>query len=129
VKNYIIYNHSGDILRSGYCSDDDYNIQAGDGEYIIEGIANDDNQKIVNGQVVDIIKTDAELNQVAMIELRQCRDSMLSATDWTQIPDAPLTKTQKTAYKVYRQELRDLPNNYGNITNIDQVTFPEVDNG
>ena len=44
-------------------------------------------------------------------ELRMMRDQLLSNSDWTQIPDAPLTETQKTAWQTYRQQLRDLPEN------------------
>jgi hypothetical protein len=45
------------------------------------------------------------------VELRIMRDQLLSNSDWTQIPDAPLTETQKTAWQTYRQQLRDLPEN------------------
>ena len=44
-------------------------------------------------------------------ELRIMRDQLLSNSDWTQIPDAPLTETQKTTWQTYRQQLRDLPEN------------------
>lgn len=43
--------------------------------------------------------------------LRIMRDQLLSNCDWTQIPDAPLTETQKVAWQTYRQQLRDLPEN------------------
>ena len=44
-------------------------------------------------------------------ELRLIRNSKLLTSDWTQIPDAPLTEEQKLAWKNYRQQLRDLPEN------------------
>jgi len=53
MKNYIVYNLQGKILRTGICPDDMFDIQAQKGEYIIEGTANDRLQKIVNGKVVD----------------------------------------------------------------------------
>lgn len=37
------------------------------------------------------------------------RSQRLRDTDWTQMADAPLTTTEKLAYQVYRQALRDLP--------------------
>ena len=40
---------------------------------------------------------------------RQARDLALRASDWTQLPDAPLTEPQRTAWRAYRQQLRDLP--------------------
>ena len=41
--------------------------------------------------------------------VRVKRDNALADTDYTQIPDAPLTTDQVAVYKKYRQELRDLP--------------------
>ena len=41
--------------------------------------------------------------------LRINRNNILSSTDWTQIPDAPLSDAQKQAWRDYRQLLRDLP--------------------
>ena len=40
--------------------------------------------------------------------IRGKRDVLLTACDWTQIPDAQLTAEQRDAWKVYRQALRDL---------------------
>jgi hypothetical protein len=37
--------------------------------------------------------------------VRDQRNSLLQATDWTQLPDSP---ADKTAYEVYRQQLRDV---------------------
>lgn len=44
-------------------------------------------------------------------ELRTIRDYLLSQSDWTQLPDVSLTEEQKTLWAIYRQELRDLPEN------------------
>lgn len=50
---------------------------------------------------------DAEI-ETAWISLRADRDRMLSASDWTQAPDAPV---DRAAWAAYRQALRDLPAN------------------
>lgn len=42
-------------------------------------------------------------------EMRQLRDALLVASDWTQIPDSPLTDAQRAAWATYRQALRDAP--------------------
>jgi hypothetical protein len=42
-------------------------------------------------------------------ELRFTRNLKLTGSDWTQLPDAPLTEEQKELWIIYRQELRDLP--------------------
>ena len=46
--------------------------------------------------------------------LREERNAMLTESDWTQTPDVP--DAIKTAWKTYRQELRDLPSKYPNPT-------------
>lgn len=43
--------------------------------------------------------------------IRGLRDSALSASDWTQMPDAPLAKNVRDAWRAYRQALRDLTKN------------------
>jgi hypothetical protein len=40
--------------------------------------------------------------------VRQQRNFRLSMSDWTQLPDAPMSIELKEKYKIYRQELRDL---------------------
>ena len=57
-------------------------------------------------------------------EVRTKRNKMLTGSDWTQMPDSPLTATQKTAWANYRQELRDLPQNVGEITSLEDVVWP-----
>ena len=42
-------------------------------------------------------------------QLRQNRNQLLSQSDWTQLPDVPLTDAKKAEWAVYRTELRDLP--------------------
>lgn len=51
------------------------------------------------------------------------RDKRLTATDWTQLSDviAMHNESWLTAWKAYRQALRDLPES---ITDIDNVVFP-----
>jgi hypothetical protein len=53
--------------------------------------------------------------------LRKSRDELLRQTDFSQLGDAPLTDTQKTAYATYRQSLRDITSQSGWPT---EVTFP-----
>lgn len=53
MPDFIVYNATGTILRTGNCHDSDLENQAQAGELVMEGIANDTTQKIVNGVVVD----------------------------------------------------------------------------
>ena len=41
--------------------------------------------------------------------MRSIRDGLLAASDWTQLPDAPV---DKTAWATYRQALRDFPSTW-----------------
>ncbi|NBW38318.1 MAG: hypothetical protein EBR30_25515 [Cytophagia bacterium] len=41
--------------------------------------------------------------------MRSIRDRLLAASDWTQLPDAPV---DKTAWAIYRQNLRDFPSTW-----------------
>jgi len=59
MKNYIVYDNKGEILRSGCCQDNVLLQQAQEGEFVIEGTANDIACKIVDGKVVD--KTPEEI--------------------------------------------------------------------
>lgn len=59
-----------------------------------------------------------------LVYLRFVRDEGLKESDWTQMPDSPLSDSKKTEWAIYRQELRDLPTKYSNKDNIDTIVFP-----
>jgi hypothetical protein len=63
------------------------------------------------------------MNMVS-VEVRRLRNMMLAGTDWTQFIDSPLTDEKKVEWSTYRQALRDLPSQYIDETNIDNVVFP-----
>lgn len=44
--------------------------------------------------------------------MRAERNRLLAASDWTQMPDSPLTDEQRAEWAVYRQALRDAPANW-----------------
>lgn len=52
--------------------------------------------------------------------VRRNRDRLLTASDWTQVADAPV---DQAAWATYRQALRDVPQQAGFPDNI---TWPEV---
>jgi len=55
-------------------------------------------------------------------EARTQRDALLSQSDWTQVPDAPV---DQAAWAEYRQALRDLPQQAGFPTEITWPVKPE----
>lgn len=121
--DYIIYNDDGNILRTGKCPESILYTQINEGENIMQGVASDDKHIIVNGQIVDKPVD----NFINLSEVRQQRNILLSQTDWTQIPDSPLSEQEKERYKNYRQALRDLLNKYDTINNIEEVIFPNLE--
>lgn len=69
----------------------------------------------ITGEITVIPFTPEEIatQQAAELEnawksIRENRNKLLSESDWTQVSDAPV---DKAAWAVYRQALRDLPNN------------------
>jgi len=48
-------------------------------------------------------------NDIAWGSVRAKRDALLAASDWTQVADAPV---DAAVWATYRQQLRDLPQNY-----------------
>lgn len=102
MKSFIV--HDGiNILRSGRCKDCDYELQAGPGEFLMEGEAAPNRQQIRDGQIID-----REIVEPAY-DVRPDRNALLASTDWTQLPDSPLSDEKKQLWKQYRQALRDMP--------------------
>lgn len=65
--------------------------------------------------VVALDAATVEANQVNTLkrkaaEARTSRNSLIAASDWTQVADAPV---DKAAWAAYRKELRDLPKQAG----------------
>jgi len=127
VKQFIVYNADGKILRTGTCADFDLSAQAQDGETVIEGAAEDITQCVIDGSIEDatpVIPSVDEQRRECSKLLRRERNAKLAKTDYTQMPDAPLTDAKKAEWATYRQALRDLPSQYTTETNIDNVVYP-----
>ena len=54
------------------------------------------------------------------VDIRQQRNKLLSETDWWGVSDRVMTDAEKT----YRQELRDLPNNFSSPADVIFPTKP-----
>jgi|688.fasta_scaffold2400421_1 hypothetical protein len=50
-------------------------------------------------------------------QIRLERNRALARTDWTQVPDSPLSPEKKQEWALYRQALRDLTES-GDVNNI-----------
>ncbi len=56
--------------------------------------------------------------------IRERRNNILKACDWTQGVDSPLSDSKKTEWQTYRQALRDVPANNLSATVREDVTWP-----
>ncbi len=122
MNTFTIYNlESGEI---SYTTTTDTPIDVmglQEGEGIITGNYQSNEHIIIDGEAVT--RTDNVLEI-----LRSKRDSLLTQSDWTQIPDSPLSSSQKTEWATYRQALRDLPVTNNDATSINDVIFPNQPN-
>jgi len=56
-----------------------------------------------------------DLTKLAQSDLRGLRDILLQESDWIMIPDVPFSESEKEEWRIYRQNLRDLPANSPNV--------------
>lgn len=134
--NYTIYSDAtGQILRIVQTSDIDSQIQSG--ESYLEGAIDDSVYYISNGVAVAIppkpdqyslfdftTKQWVQQENLAIADVLPKRQKALYTSDWTQIPNGPLTPAQQEAWAAYRQELRDIPEQSGYPFNVIWPTPP-----
>lgn len=71
---------------------------------------------------IAIVLTDAEYDTVLAASARQKRDRLIAATDYLVTPDYPIESDRLAKVKIYRQALRDIPEQAGFPRTI---TWPE----
>lgn len=121
---FITYKASGEIIGSGSCPESMLKLQARPEEGILvmcsdagwaENYVNEAGEVEGKGEkpsphhIFDYAtKTwvDPRTNETEWPVVRAKRDSRLLASDWTQLPDVPLST--KEAWATYRQALRDV---------------------
>ena len=62
---------------------------------------------------IAIVLTDAEYDTVLAASARQKRDRLIAATDYLVTPDYPIEPDRLAKVKIYRQALRDIPEQSG----------------
>ena len=89
---------------------------------------NDINNITWHNGTTPISKSDIEAQfpivefDMAMADLRAKRNRLLTESDWTILPDSPIA--DKTAWQVYRQNLRDLTEGITTKEQANAVVFP-----
>lgn len=85
---------------------------------------------ITNAQTGEITQRPLTAAEIAALQptseqlaadARTKRNTLLAASDWTQVADAPVNKT---SWAAYRQELRDITSQAGFPTTIDWPVEP-----
>lgn len=87
---------------------DTYRLEANYREELQEELNNDEEKY----QAWLELARKAEYAKLAQ-EIRTRRDELLNETDWTQMKDTSLSEEKQEAYRKYRQELRDVPEQEG----------------
>jgi hypothetical protein len=151
MKQFIVYNlQTGEIQKTGICSEHDFYLQAQDGESVIEGLAIANFGYVLNGNLIAYtteqqqrkankpeydcewsneifdwidVRTNQQKYDEASGVIKITRNELLVESDWTQLPDVILANKQDWA--VYRQALRDIPQQSGYPFNIIWPVKPE----
>ena len=125
MSKYIIYASDTGIIKSVITTGGDPRNDVPDGYDYIEC---DDPTE---GMAVDIktktlVPAEFELPFVLTDEgkRKRKRNALLAESDWTQFADSPLNESKKAEWATYRQALRDLPQNFPDVTSLTDVTFP-----
>ena len=90
--------------------------------------------KLVDGKVIPLTAQEIKQRQAeataweagsfdrALNSLRQRRNALLSASDWTVLSDSPVQ--DKLIWQSYRQSLRDLTEGLSTVEQVNSVVFP-----
>lgn len=117
----IIFNAvSGDILRAGRLVNPESNVQPGE-DWINAALDNDPFLYKVDVPSRQLVPRTDLIKPVTWEDIRLTRDLLLSRSDFTQLPDAPLTEIEVDTARSYRQALRELTEVY---LNPEDVIFP-----
>lgn len=127
---YVKYDtDTGQILSSG--NTQATAIEGRDGFMVVDGPVDNTLFKVENQQIVALPPSPGpdyvynfttnqwEINVLRVTgQVLQQRNDLLYASDWTQLPNGPLSPEQQTAWATYRQELRDITSQPGYPTNV-----------
>jgi len=120
---YAVIGSDGIIAKVGECSAQDFALQAGEGQTVreISEEISDSTHRLVGDAFVEF-EPEAEN---AATSIRRHRAHLLKSSDWTQMPDSPLSDEKKGEWATYRQALRELPQTFADAASLEDVTFPE----
>ena len=124
-NQYTIYNpDNGQILRLIKCKPHVLEVNLSENEKYIEGRFRSPEYIIEDGKA-KAVDVPEDLDEIRRKNL-SLRGSLLEASDWTQLPDSPLSDSKKAEWAIYRQALRDITthSNWPKLEDSDWPTKP-----
>jgi len=137
--SYLLYDGTGEIQALGHAMSEEAIVADGRNVYLSPPpIVTADTHWIVNGQIAEKDPRPSPLHKwdtshgrwvfdtvFGAMDARRVRRQLLEASDWTQLPDVPLST--RAAWADYRQVLRDITDQPGFPEQIDWPTPPNAD--
>lgn len=115
MNNYAFVDSQGYVQQVAY-SVEPFEIPSLTAVEIVEPIPESPNgwyqYHLATQQWVDT-RTEQQKYDVAAAQIKKKRNILLYESDWTQIPNNPLTTEQQQEWASYRQQLRDITNQPG----------------
>lgn len=101
-------------------------LGAGIDPKVVDISRDDSGNVVVEVNDEKVTKLNEDVRQFNLIQLRRKRSTLLQKCDWVvSISDSPLPQEKIDEWKVYRQALRDLPNNTEDPENPTWPTPPQ----
>ncbi len=123
--NYVVYDtDTGLIKKTLICNEENIEYNHSGTESYTVGTPEASHKYFIGGVFLEGTTSPSEAKATLDRAVRGMRESYLMMSDWTQMPDSPLSDEKKTEWAVYRQALRDLPANSVDATALSQVSFP-----
>ena len=121
MKYSIYVRATGEITDNIITGNPHSRIKSGEG--FVDGWFDPALYQVVDGEAVQVAQPPEE-DEFVIDHLRAHRDALLAQSDWTQMPDSPLSESDREAYRQYRQALRDVPLQYSHIEEVEN--WPQV---
>jgi hypothetical protein len=78
----------------------------------------------VSDSVVQDLLEIPNYDETILLEIRLVRNRLLQESDWTQLPDSPLSQGRRDLWSTYRQSLRDITESVSSNTSFSDIIWP-----
>lgn len=83
-----------------------------------------DRYDLASDSVVQELLEIPNYDEIVLLEIRLLRNQLLQGSDWTQLPDSPLSQEEKDLWHTYRQELRDITESVSPNVSYSDIVWP-----